>query len=200
VPDLDKAKEDFKQIAADGRRAGLVIDSIRANFKNDARARTSLNLDRLIGETITLVRDDLKEHRILLKFEARAATAEVVGDRIQLQQVLLNLVANAIDAMAAEDGDRVLSVRSEVSDDSEVVVSIADSGGGIDTQNIQQVFDPLFTTKSGGMGMGLSICRSIIEAHDGRIWVVPNNPKGAVFQFALSLETTDVRNQRRGSA
>jgi signal transduction histidine kinase len=200
VRDFDKATEDFKQIAADGHRAGQVIDSIRANFKKDARARTSLDIDSLIGETIALVRDDLKKNRVLLKLEPGAMTTEIAGDRIQLQQVLLNLVGNAIDAMAAEDGDRVLSVRSEVTDDREVVVSIADTGRGINAQNVQRIFDPLFTTKSAGMGMGLSICRSIIEAHDGRIWVAANNPKGAVFQFALSLEMTKVPSRRTSSA
>jgi signal transduction histidine kinase len=166
VPDLDKAKQDMKKIAADGRRAGLVIDSIRANFRKDAQARTSLNVDDLIEETIALVRDDLKKHRILLNTEPNAEMAEVAGDRNQLQQVLLNLVTNAIDAMAAEDGARVLSVRSEVCD-SEVVVSIADSGGGINSQNIERLFNPLFTTKSGGMGMGLSIAAQLLRPTTG---------------------------------
>ena len=193
VPDIDKATEDIKQIAADGYRAGAVVDSIRANFKKDSQARTSLNVNGLIGETIALVRDDLQNHRILLKTEPGAGVPEVVGDRTQLQQVLLNLVANAIDSMATEDGARILAVRSEVRDNSKVVVSVADTGGGINSEDTERVFHPLFTTKSGGMGMGLSICRSIIEAHDGRIWVVPNHPKGAVFYFAISLEVTGVR-------
>lgn len=102
-----------------------------------------------------------------------------------LQQVLLNLIANAIDSMAVEDGPRILSVSSEVHGGDDVVVSVADTGAGIKSQDIQRAFNPLFTTKSGGMGRGLSICRSIIEGHHGRLGVVPNTPKGAVFQIAL---------------
>jgi signal transduction histidine kinase len=110
----------------------------------------------------------------------------VTGDRIQLQQVLLNLIANAIDSMAGEDEHRILSVKSDVLD-SGVIVEVADSGKGIAPQDVDRIFNPLFTTKSGGMGMGLSICRSIIEAHDGRLWVAENTPRGAVFQFILPV-------------
>jgi signal transduction histidine kinase len=99
--------------------------------------------------------------------------------------VLLNLITNAIDSMAAKDGARVLGVGSEVQDGRGVIVSVADTGAGIGSQELERIFNPLFTTKSNGMGMGLSICRSIIEAHDGRLWVTPNKPEGAVFQFML---------------
>jgi signal transduction histidine kinase len=102
--------------------------------------------------------------------------------------VLLNLITNAIDSMAAKDGARVLCVKSEVHDDGNVLVSIGDTGTGIGQQDVDRIFNPLFTTKSGGMGMGLSICRSIIEAHDGRLWVAPNKPEGAVFWFMLPAD------------
>jgi signal transduction histidine kinase len=187
IPDLDKVKEAIKQIAADGHRAGVVIDSIRADFKKDARVRTSVDVNGLIAETMDLVRGDLQKHRILLRSEPGVGLPQVAADRSQLQQVFLNLITNAIDSMAAEDGARILSLTTAFRDD-EIVVSVADTGGGVNSQDGKQVFNPLFTTKSGGMGMGLSICRSIIEAHDGRIWVESNSPKGAVFQFALSLE------------
>jgi signal transduction histidine kinase len=193
MPDLDKAKEDIKQIAVDGYRAGVVIDSIRANFKKDARIRTSVDVNGLIAETVDLVRSDLQKHRILLRSESLVGLPQVAADRSQLQQVLLNLITNAIDSMAAEDGARILCVRSAFHNKSEIVVSVADTGRGLSSQDSERVFNPLFTTKSGGMGMGLSICRSIIEAHDGRIWVASNSPKGAVFQFALSLELIDAR-------
>jgi signal transduction histidine kinase len=191
LPDLDKAKEEIKRIAADGHRAGAVIDSIRANFKKDASVRTPVDVNNLIAETIDLVRSDLQKHRILLRAEPGVGLPQVAADRSQLQQVLLNLITNAIDSMAAEDGTRILGVSSEFHDHQGIVVSVADTGKGISSQDSEQVFNPLFTTKSGGMGMGLSICRSIIEAHEGRIWVVSNSPKGAMFQFALSLETID---------
>jgi signal transduction histidine kinase len=110
-----------------------------------------------------------------------------MGDRVQLQQVLLNLILNAIEAMSTVD-DRVLAVTSRVRDDGSLMVSVADTGAGISAQDVQQVFNPLFTTKSGGMGMGLSICRSIIEAHDGMLWVEPNAPRGSIFHFVLGAE------------
>jgi C4-dicarboxylate-specific signal transduction histidine kinase len=111
----------------------------------------------------------------------------VRGDRIQLKQVLLNLITNAIESMAKEE-PRILRVRADVHGAGGVVVSVADTGAGINSQDIDQLFNPLFTTKSGGMGMGLWICRSIIEAHAGRLWGAPNIPRGAVFQFVLRSE------------
>src|ERR1700730_7744820 len=185
TPDLDKAKASFEQIVADGHRAGAVIESIRAIFKKDARNRTLLDINELIGEVLALTRGDLQRHRISVQTEPNAQLPQVRGDRIQLQQVLLNLITNAIDSMATKDGARVLCVRSDVHDSGGVIVSVADTGTGIGSQDLERVFNPLFTTKSGGMGMGLSICRSIIEAHDGRVWVTPDKPEGTVFQFKL---------------
>jgi len=185
TPNLDRAKASFKLIIADGHRAGAVIESTRAIFRKDARNRISLDVNELIGETLALTRGDLQRHRILVEAEPNAHLPQVSGDRIQLQQVLLNLITNAIDSMAAKNGARVLCVRSEVRDGASVLVSVADTGTGIGSQDIDRIFNPLFTTKSGGMGMGLSISRSIIEAHGGRLWVAPNKPDGAVFQFML---------------
>jgi signal transduction histidine kinase len=185
IPDLDKVKVAFKQIAADGHRAEAVIERIRASLKQQNQTSALLDVNDLIGEALALMRDDLRSHRIQVKADPNSRLPQVMGDRIQLQQVLLNLIANAIDSMAVEDGPRVLYVSSEVRDDDDVVVSVADTGAGIGPQDIQRVFNPLFTTKSGGMGLGLSICRSIIEGHHGRLGVIPNTPKGAVFQIAL---------------
>src|SRR5262245_46969445 len=189
VPDLDRAKAELRQIATDGHRAGAVIDSVRANFRKDARVRIALDVDDLIEEAIALLQDDLRSHRISVNTERSVRLLRVIGDRIQLQQVLLNLITNAIEAMAAVDGPRILGARSDVRDDGYVMISIADTGTGIDSQDVQRVFSPLFTTKSGGMGMGLSICRSIIEAHDGMLWVEPNAPTGSVFYFVLRPDT-----------
>jgi signal transduction histidine kinase len=111
-----------------------------------------------------------------------------MGDRVQLQQVLLNLITNAIEAMANVDGPRILSINSNIRDDGGVLISVADTGTGINAQDVQRVFNPLFTTKSGGMGMGLAICRSIIEAHDGMLWVASNTPQGSIFQFVLGAD------------
>lgn len=185
VPNLGRAKEAFEQIAADGHRAGAVVANIRATFKHDAQNRTSLDIKELIQETLTVQRENLREHQILVHTDASEKLPAVHGDRIQLQQVLLNLITNAIDSMATKDQPRVLRVTSEANENRAIVVSVADTGAGIGSQEAQRIFDPLFTTKSGGMGMGLAICRGIIEAHEGRLWFSPNIPQGAVFHFSL---------------
>jgi signal transduction histidine kinase len=185
APDLEKAKAELKHIANDGHRAGAVIERVRANFQKDARVRTLFDVNDLIDETIALVRGDLQRHRIQVQAEPNAMQLQVMGDRIQLQQVLLNLITNAIESMAAKNGRRILSVTTQVHDNGGVAVSVADTGTGIGAQDIDRVFNPLFTTKSSGMGMGLSICRSIIEAHEGELLVVPNSPGGAEFRFVL---------------
>jgi signal transduction histidine kinase len=189
TPDLDEAKAEFRHIAADGRRAAAVIESVRANFRNDPRIKTSLDVNDLILETVALTGDDLHNHRILIKVDPNPEKPRVIGDRIQLQQVLLNLITNAIDAMAAKEGHRALRVKSEVRNDGVVEISVEDTGAGISPQDMDRIFNPLFTTKSSGMGMGLSICRSIVEAHEGQLWAVPNTPEGAVFRFALRADT-----------
>ena len=185
APNLDKAKEAFRRIVADGHRAGDVIGSIRANFKSDVRDRTAFDLNELIEEALALGRSDLQKHRIAVQAEPNRQLPEVRGNRVQLQQVLLNLIMNAIDAMAAKDEPRILSVKSEVHEGDRVIVSVADTGTGVRSQDADRIFNPLFTSKSDGMGMGLSICRAIIEAHEGQLWFAPNNPRGAVFQFTL---------------
>jgi signal transduction histidine kinase len=187
IPDLDKGKAALRRIVADGHHAGTVIGSIRAIFKKNVRHRTSLDINNLIGEALASVRDDLQKHRIVVRTEPNEQLPQVVGDRIQLQQVLLNLITNAIESMAAKDEPRVLDVKSAVNAGG-VTISVADTGTGIGSHDIDRIFDPLFTKKSDGMGMGLSICHSIIEAHNGRIWVAPNKPQGAVFQFVLPAD------------
>jgi C4-dicarboxylate-specific signal transduction histidine kinase len=179
----------FRDIAANGERAAAVVESIRANFRNDDRIKTSLDVNHLIEETVALLRDELQNHRILIKAEVNPQKPQVVGDRIQLQQVLLNLITNAIEAMAAKEGPRVLCVTSEAPHEGDVEVSVSDTGTGIRPEHMVRVFNPLFTTKPGGMGMGLSICRSIVEAHEGRLWAAPNTPEGTVFRFALPRAT-----------
>jgi signal transduction histidine kinase len=190
MPDLDEAKAAIKQIVADGHRAGALIGSIRASFKKGVQKRTSIDVNDLIREALALVRADLEKHRILVQVEQNEQLPQVVGDRIQLQQVLLNLITNAIDSMA--DEPRLLCVKSDIHAGGGVRVSVADTGTGICSPDIDRIFDPLFTTKSEGMGMGLSICRSIIEAHKGSIWVAPNKPQGAVFQFVLPADGATV--------
>jgi len=190
TPALDKAMESLKRIAADGHRADKVIESVRSTFKNSVRNKVPLNVNAIIQEALRFEHDDLRQHKILVQTATTGQLPEVHGDRVQLQQVLLNLITNAIYAMAAKDEPRVLSIRSEASKEGGILVSVADTGLGIDQHDINRIFNPLFTTKPEGMGMGLAICRSIIEAHDGRLWVTPNTPQGAVFQFTLNVDDT----------
>ena len=185
IPNVDRAKEAFERIVVDGHRAGDVIESIRANFRNDEREPGLLDLNELIHEVLDLERGDLQKHRILVEAEPNAQLPEVRGHRVQLQQVLLNLIINGVESMAGKDEPRVLSIKSQASEGDRVVVSVSDTGTGIKPQDADRIFNPLFTTKSDGMGMGLSICRAIIEAHEGRLSFVPNSPRGAIFQFTL---------------
>src|SRR6185312_9330088 len=150
TPNLEKAKQAFRNITADGHRAGAVVANIRANFKPDVRERTSFEVNELIQETISLVRGDLQTNGIVLQREPNAHRQQVTGNRVQLQQVLINLIMNAIEAMAAKDGPRILSVTCEPIEGSRVRVSVADTGTGIRSQHIEQIFNPLFTTKAAG--------------------------------------------------
>jgi signal transduction histidine kinase len=188
APDLDEAKLALERILADGQRAGAVIRSIRAMFKKDDSIRTSLDVNELIWEALALLRRELETYRVSVQAEPDELLPRVRGDHIQLQQVLLNLFTNAIDSMAAKDGARLLRVKSSVHDSGGVIVAVEDTGAGVEPKDMDRIFTPLFTTKSHGMGMGLSICRSIIEAHEGKLWATPKGSDGAVFKFVLPAE------------
>lgn len=184
APDLASAKQALERIAEDGHRAAAIVDSIRAVFKNDVRVRATLDVNELVLDALAVAHDELQGRRVSVRVETARRLPEIQGDAVQLHQVLLNLFSNAGEAMADVDGPRTLTVRSEPVDGN-VMVSICDTGDGVAVQDAERIFNPLFTTKAGGMGMGLSICRSIVEAHDGRLWVTPNSPRGAVFQLTL---------------
>src|SRR5258708_1174526 len=185
TPNLDRAKEAFKLIAADGHRAGAVVENIRANFRSDVRTRISLDVNELIREALALERSDLEKHRIRVQAEPNKRLPEVRGNQVQLQQVLLNLITNAIEAMAGKDEPRVLCVKSEAHDGHSLVVSAFDPRTRVSPPATDRTLNPLFDRKPGGMGMGLAICRAILEAHNGRLRFPPNTPRGAVFQFPL---------------
>jgi signal transduction histidine kinase len=187
APDLREAKEALTQIAAAGRRAGAIISGIRTLFKSEGHSRTSLDLNDLITETFTLLQEDLQKQRIRVEADLDDHLPLVTGDRIQLQQVLVNLIANAIEAMRAVEETWVLNVKSERDGEGDAMVSISDTGTGIESQDLDRIFNPLFTTKSEGMGMGLSISRSIIEAHHGRIWAEARPGGGTIFRIELPV-------------
>jgi len=188
APDLDQAKAAFRQIGADGHRAAAVTERVRAMFKKNDLNRVAFEFNSLVTETIVLLSSDLQRHQILVRSDLEEPLSQVIGDRIQLQQVLVNLITNAIESMATKDGPRILDVKSSVNKGGGIKVSVADTGTGVDSHDVGRIFDPLFTNKLDGMGMGLSICRSIIEAHSGCIWVTQNQPEGAIFQFVLSSD------------
>ena len=187
-PDLDQAKQAFKRIVADGHRAGAVVEDIRANFRRDPSTSTALDINELIEGAIALKRSELGKHDVLVRVETDGQLPEVRGNWIQLQQVLLNLIANAIDAMSHNTESRVLCVRSSACGAEHVMVAVADSGMGVGECAVDRIFDPHFTTKPYGMGMGLAICRAIVEAHGGKVWFVPNKSTGAVFEFTLQID------------
>jgi C4-dicarboxylate-specific signal transduction histidine kinase len=188
-PDLAQAKEAFKRIVADGHRAGAVVEDIRANFRSDPGTSNTLDVNELIEEAVALELGELERHQVRVEVEANMQLPAVRGRRFQLQQVLFNLIANAIDAMTEVGAPRVLQLRSSAYSDDQVLVAVADSGTGISSCVRNRIFDPMFTTKADGMGMGLAICRAIIEAHGGRLWAAANTPTGTIFQFTLKVNT-----------
>jgi signal transduction histidine kinase len=169
----------------DADRAGEIVDRIREQIKKAPPRKERFDLNAAINEVIILARSATNRNGVLLEMRLADGLSLVAGDRVQLQQVLLNLVLNAVEAMGAiEAGPRELSISTE-QDQMGVFVAVGDSGPGIEPDDRERVFKSFYTTKSGGTGMGLSICRSIIDAHGGRIWAEANEPRGAVFQFTL---------------
>jgi C4-dicarboxylate-specific signal transduction histidine kinase len=192
-PDLGEARDAARRIVNEGQRADGVIRGLRALAAKSGPQLTSLNIDDVIQEVLTLTRSELQRHGVMLRTALAGGRQPVMGDRVQLQQVLLNLILNGIDAMSAvAERTKELTVSSERADAGEpaVVVSVEDTGTGLDPAMAQRIFEPFFTTKSDGLGMGLSICRSIIEAHGGRLWVSPRAPHGTGFHFTVPIPQT----------
>ena len=188
TPDLDEVKATLEQIRNSAYRARDLIGSIRAMVKRDDRNRAPLDLNDLVREVLALTQRELQRNRVSVEVELDEHLPLVNADRVQLQQVLVNLITNAIDAMAEKRWPRILRVESAVQEPSGVLISVADTGKGIDPKIVDRIFNPLFTTKSNGMGMGLAICRSIIEGHDGRLWASAGAEGGSVFQFVLPAD------------
>jgi PAS domain S-box-containing protein len=185
-PNLDMVREALTAVVSDGHRAGNVIQRIRQLVTKSDPQRARVDVNDVIRDMLPLVRSEVRDHGVSLRLDLGPAIPPVVGDRIQLQQVLINLVMNGIEAMATvADRPRELVIRSRPHDNDQVLVAVQDAGVGIDPDSVSQLFTAFFTTKEGGMGMGLSISRSIIEAHGGRLWATPNPTRGATFQFAL---------------
>jgi PAS domain S-box-containing protein len=172
-------------VVADATRASVVLARIRAFIKKEPAEKTELDMNEVIQEVLALAGRELYENQVLPDQQLRTDLPSVLADRVQLQQVLLNLIVNGIEAMAAvTDRPRLLGVHSRIDESGDVLVAVSDSGIGFGLE-LNSVFNPFFTTKANGMGMGLSISRSLVESHGGRLWAAPNSPHGAVFSFTL---------------
>jgi signal transduction histidine kinase len=188
-PDLEEVRQYLGLIVRDGKRAAEVIGRIRGLVKKVPSRRDRVDINTAILEVIALTHSELQRNPVELRTHLSSDLPVVPADRVQLQQVILNLIVNAIEAMSGvRDRPRELVVDSGVSDSNEVFVEVQDSGPGLDPANLHRLFDSFYTTKPDGMGMGLSISRSIIEAHGGRLWAMPNKPHGAVFRLTLPTE------------
>ena len=189
-PNFDKARAATARIIQAATQASDIVQRIRAFFKKTSSATVTLGINEAIEEAIQLTHGELVRKEVSLRTKLERQLPKVSGDRVQLEQVILNLIINGVEAMVAADCQpKQLAIQSAWSESGDVCVSVSDTGPGIAAEHLTKMFNPFFTTKPQGMGMGLSISRSLIEAHGGRLWVTPNEPRGAVFHFALPVAT-----------
>ena len=187
-PDLDSAKAALLRIEHDGRRVSAVIRGLLALARKSGPQLVSLDIREAIAEVLTLTRGELQQHGVVLHTDLSICKQPVLADRVQVQQVLLNLIVNGIQAMAAvADRSRELTISVALAEPGHTQVTVADTGPGLDPAIAPRIFAPFFTTKSDGLGMGLSICRSIIEAHDGKLWACPHAPHRTEFHFTIPI-------------
>jgi C4-dicarboxylate-specific signal transduction histidine kinase len=186
-PNLDEARAALEAIVADGARAGAVVAGLRAMFKRDTHQRVRIDVNELLQDVLKIVDTEIRSQQLLVSTELAGSIGRVFADRAQLQQVFLNLFVNAIEAMRGiTDRARVLQIKSDViQGKSGILVTVGDSGPGIDSKDKTRILEPFFSTKATGTGIGLAICKSIIEAHGGHIRVSDNHPRGAIFHVAL---------------
>jgi PAS domain S-box-containing protein len=189
-PDLDEVRAALKRIVNNGDRAGAIIAGIRSMFRKDLGERSPVSVNDLISEVLAIARGELERNDILLETRLCDGLRTIMAERTQLQQVILNLVINAVDAMSSV-AERILIVRSEMSESHHVLITVEDSGTGIEIGNVDRIFEPFFTTKAKGMGMGLSICRTIIESHGGKLLFSVRTPHGSSFSARLPTSLPD---------
>jgi PAS domain S-box-containing protein len=189
-PDLEEVRQAFGRIVKDAHRAGDVIGRIRELIKKAPPRKEGVDMNAAIGEVIELTRGEAAKNGASVQTALGEGLPLVEGDRVQLQQVVLNLIVNAVQAMGeVAEGPRELFITTAPAEPNGVLVVVKDSGPGLDPESLERLFDPFYTTKPGGLGMGLSICRSIIEAHGGRLWVTANLPRGAIFNFTVRIHS-----------
>jgi C4-dicarboxylate-specific signal transduction histidine kinase len=184
-PDLEEARAAASRMVQDGKRAGEIIDRVRLLFKKDTLQRELIDLNETIREMIALLESEATRSNVFVRTDLDADLSMITGDRVQLQQVLMNLMMNSIDAMKTVEGKRELTIQSQRFETNQVLISISDTGVGLPLQRGDQIFNAFFTTKAHGTGMGLRISQSIINSHGGRLWAADNSPRGAIFQFTL---------------
>jgi PAS domain S-box-containing protein len=189
VPNLDKARASAMRIVEDGTRAAEIISRIRLLFQKGAPQWRLVDVNEIIGEMVLLLRGEVTRYSISVRTELAAELPQVMGDRVQLQQVMMNLITNSIDALKAVDGTRELAIQSHRSEKERILVSISDTGVGLPPRQADQIFNAFFTTKPNGTGMGLRICRSIVESHGGHLWAGNNSSRGASFFFTLPAKS-----------
>jgi signal transduction histidine kinase/CheY-like chemotaxis protein len=186
LPNLNEAREAIRRILRDANRAGDVVTQMRALFKKAYTAKERLDINEAIGEVVILTQNEIRRNKVQLRMKLAGDLPALTGDRVQLQQVVMNLILNAIEAMSAvKDRERDLVITTLRGEGGEIRVAVRDSGIGLDPLNSERIFDAFHTTKPGDLGMGLSISRSIVESHGGRLWAVSNDGPGATFQFTL---------------
>ena len=189
TPKLDEARDALERIVNDSQRAKEVVAGIRSMFKREGQAKAPQDVNKLIREVLTLVRSDAENQRVSVRTELFDELPQVPAGPVQLAQVVVNLIMNAIDAMSTVvNRPRVLQVKTEVHESGYLLITVEDAGMGIDPENLSRIFDPFFTTKPHGMGMGLSICRSIIENQDRRLSVSAGQPYGSIFYVFLPID------------
>jgi PAS domain S-box-containing protein len=190
-PHLEEARAAASRMVQDGRRAGEIVKRVRLLFKKDSLQRELVDLNEIIREMMLLLYSEATQFAVIIRTELAADLPQVMGDRVQLQQLLMNLIMNSIDAMKGVDGTRELTIQSQRGEDGQVLISVSDTGVGLPPQKAEQIFDAFFTTKTHGTGMGLRISRSIVESHGGRLWADLNSPRGARFAFTLPTKIGD---------
>lgn len=187
-PNIDGAKNALSSIVQAGQRAAEIIESLRVITKQENHTRVPLNVNALIREVLSLAETELQSHHVAVRTSLDETIPEVLADRVQLRQVMLNLIKNAIEAMASVNAhSRLLNLKTERDGPQNIKISVQDSGSGIDPENIKRIFERFFTTKPHGMGMGLAICRSIAEAHNGLLWAEADEHQGSIFRISLPV-------------
>jgi signal transduction histidine kinase len=196
-PNVDEAIEAVSRIVNDGTRATETIDRLRSLYKKDLPQRELVEVNEIIREMVELLRAEANQYAVSIRTDLVVDLPKITADRVQLQQVFMNLILNAIEAMKETGG--VLTVKTQLGEDGQLLVSVSDTGVGLPRGKIEQIFDAFFTTKPQGSGMGLSISRSIVESHGGRLWATADNGRGATFHFTLPTAAKGVKVPATGT-